>query len=138
MTHPPVRYAGKHDDAYPTFYQFSASEAKKRNHSKVSTGVATTNTNIVNRHREESKGNPLSKPRPEIGRILNTIAAPPDRFVRDVQEATRPMLDQQMADLPQQIRSRPTFTNVGIDAFGPWAVQTRRTIGGAANSKRWV
>ena len=47
------------------------------------------------------------------------------------------MLDQQMAELPQQIRSRPPFTNVGNDAFGPWVVQTRRTIGGAGNSKRW-
>ena len=49
------------------------SEAKKRNHSNVSTGVGTTN--IVNRHREESKGNPSSRPKPEIGRNLKTIAA---------------------------------------------------------------
>ena len=49
------------------------SEAKKRNHPKVSTGFATTN--IVNLHREENKGNPPSKPRPEIGQILRTIAA---------------------------------------------------------------
>ena len=72
-----VRYAEKHDDAYSTFFQFSTmiqSEAKKRNHPNVSTGVATTN--IVKRHREESKGNPPSKPRPEIGRILKTVAAP--------------------------------------------------------------
>ena len=60
----------------------------------------------------------------------------PDRFVRDVQEATRPMLDQQMADLPLD-RSEVglPFTNVGIDVFEPWAVQTRRTIGGAAKLK---
>ena len=43
-----------------------------------------------------------------------------------------------MADLPPE-RSEVglPFTNVGIDVFGPWAVQTRRTIGGAANSKCW-
>ena len=51
------------------------SEARKRNHLNVFTGVDTTNTNIAN-HREESKGNPSSKSRPEIGRILKTIAAP--------------------------------------------------------------
>ena len=49
-----------------------------------------------------------------------------------------PMLDQQMADQPPD-RSEVgfPFTNAGIDVFGPWTVQTRRTIGGAANSKRW-
>ena len=51
------------------------SEGKKRNHPNVFTEVGTTNTNIAN-HREESKGNPSSKSRPEIGRILKTIAAP--------------------------------------------------------------
>ena len=47
-----------------------------------------------------------------------------------------PMLDQQMADLPLD-RSEVglPFTNVGIDVFEPWAVQTRRTIGGAAKLK---
>ena len=48
------------------------------------------------------------------------------------------MLDQQMADLPpDRMEAAPPFTNVGFDVFGPWAVQTRRTRGGAANSKRW-
>ena len=49
-----------------------------------------------------------------------------------------PMLDQHMADLPPD-RSEVgfPFTNVGTDVFGPWTVQTRRTIGGAANSNRW-
>ena len=47
-------------------------------------------------------------------------------------------MDQQMADPPPD-RSEVgfPFTNVGIDMFGSWTVQTRRTIGGAANSKRW-
>ena len=49
-----------------------------------------------------------------------------------------PMLDQQMADLPpDRTEVGPPFTNVGFDVFGPWTVQTRRTRGGAANSKRW-
>lgn len=30
------------------------------------------------------------------------------------------------------------FTNIGLDVFGPWHVITRKTKGGAANSKRWA
>ena len=47
-------------------------------------------------------------------------------------------MNQQMADLPPD-RSEIGFplTNVGIDVFGPCTVQTRRTIGGATNSKHW-
>ena len=30
-----------------------------------------------------------------------------------------------------------SFTNVGFDVFGPWMVRSRKTRGGAANSKRW-
>ena len=45
---------------------------------------------------------------------------------------------QKMADLPQdRITPGPPFTSVGVDAFGPWQVLTRRTRGGAAHSKRW-
>lgn len=45
---------------------------------------------------------------------------------------------QMMADLPEdRITPGPAFTSVGIDVFGPWEVCTRRTRGGAANSKRW-
>ena len=48
------------------------------------------------------------------------------------------MLEQKMADLPpDRAEIGPPFTNVGIDVFGPWTVQTRRTRGGAADSKRW-
>jgi hypothetical protein len=32
----------------------------------------------------------------------------------------------------------PPFTNVGVDAFGPWTIVSRRTRGGYANSKRWA
>ena len=73
-----ILFYSKGEDAYPTFCEFFAmiqSESKKRNHRNVSAGVTTTNTNGVNRHREESKGNPPFKPRPDIGRILKTSAA---------------------------------------------------------------
>lgn len=46
---------------------------------------------------------------------------------------------QHMADLPpDRIEPTPPFTNVGVDAFGPWTVVHRRTRGGCANSKRWA
>ena len=45
--------------------------------------------------------------------------------------------EQKMADLPSdRLSTQPPFTNVGIDVFGPWSISTRRTRGGAANSKR--
>ncbi|XP_061190615.1 uncharacterized protein LOC133198553 [Saccostrea echinata] len=43
-----------------------------------------------------------------------------------------------MADLPaDRLDPSPPFTNVAVDAFGPWAVVSRKTRGGSANSKRW-
>ncbi|XP_069109452.1 uncharacterized protein [Argopecten irradians] len=46
---------------------------------------------------------------------------------------------QKMADLPsERLVPAPPFVNVGIDAFGPWNVVTRKTRGGSANSKRWA
>ena len=47
---------------------------------------------------------------------------------------------QKMSDLPSDriTPGQPPFTSVGIDIFGPWEVVTRRTRGGAANSKRWA
>ncbi|KAG7483457.1 hypothetical protein JOB18_048755 [Solea senegalensis] len=48
-------------------------------------------------------------------------------------------VDQKMADLPSdRLNTEPPFTYVGLDVFGPWAVTTRRTRGGQANSKRWA
>ena len=45
---------------------------------------------------------------------------------------------QNIADLPTDIlEPGPPFSNVGVDAFGPWQVVSRRTRGGIANSKRW-
>jgi hypothetical protein len=43
-----------------------------------------------------------------------------------------------MAYVPKdRITPVPPFTSVGVYVFGPWEVLTRRTRGGAANSKRW-
>ena len=45
---------------------------------------------------------------------------------------------QKMADLPaDRLEPGPPFSNVGVDAFGPWKIVSRRTRGGIANSKRW-
>ncbi|XP_061774720.1 uncharacterized protein LOC133564417 [Nerophis ophidion] len=46
---------------------------------------------------------------------------------------------QKMADIPEnRLSTEPPFTNVGLDVFGPWAVSSRRTRGGFAQSKRWA
>ena len=46
---------------------------------------------------------------------------------------------QTMADLPEdRLTPGPPFTYVGVDAFGPWSVVTRKTRGGSATSKRWA
>ncbi|KAK3109147.1 hypothetical protein FSP39_023951 [Pinctada imbricata] len=45
---------------------------------------------------------------------------------------------QRMADLPtDRLEPSPPFTFVGVDAFGPLNVVTRRTRGDSASSKRW-
>ena len=47
--------------------------------------------------------------------------------------------EQKMADLPiDRLSTEPPFTYIGLDAFGPWTVVTRRTRGGQAQSKRWA
>ena len=47
--------------------------------------------------------------------------------------------EQKMANLPEdRLTPEPPFTRVGLDVFGPWTVVTRRTRGGAAESKRWA
>ncbi|XP_022808943.1 uncharacterized protein LOC111345924 [Stylophora pistillata] len=46
---------------------------------------------------------------------------------------------QKMADPPKaRLTPAPPFSYVGLEAFGPWLVRTRRTRGGAMNNKRWV
>jgi hypothetical protein len=46
---------------------------------------------------------------------------------------------QKMAELPaDRLTPSPPFTFVGVDVFGPWNIVTRRTRGGAADSKRWA
>ena len=47
-------------------------------------------------------------------------------------------MEQRMADLPaDRMEVAPPFTNVDFDVFGPWKIRSRKTRGGAANSKRW-
>lgn len=49
-----------------------------------------------------------------------------------------PLIEQHMADLPaDRTEVTPPFTNVGFDIFGPRTIRSRKTRGGAANSKRW-
>ena len=44
---------------------------------------------------------------------------------------------QKMADIPpERLSLGPPFTSIGIDTFDPWEIVTRKTRGGAANSKR--
>ena len=46
---------------------------------------------------------------------------------------------QKMADLPSvRLEPSPPFTAVGVDAFGPWLIVSRRTRGGLAQNKRWA
>lgn len=46
---------------------------------------------------------------------------------------------QKMADLPtERVTPSAPFSHVGVDVFGPWTIVTRKTRGGAANSKRWA
>ena len=50
-----------------------------------------------------------------------------------------PFVQQKMADLPvERGAPSPPYTHVACDVFGHWEVETRRTRGGAANSKRWA
>lgn len=43
-----------------------------------------------------------------------------------------------MGNLPEcRTKPSPPFTYVGVDAFGPWEITTRKTRGGSVNSKRW-
>ena len=44
-----------------------------------------------------------------------------------------------MSDLPTcRVTPSPSFTYVGFNTFGPWSIVTRKTRGGAVNSKRWA
>ncbi|KAI7789365.1 hypothetical protein IRJ41_003871 [Triplophysa rosa] len=48
-------------------------------------------------------------------------------------------VEQKMANLPEdRLTMEPPFTRVGLDVFGRWSVVTRKTRGGAAESKRWA
>lgn len=51
----------------------------------------------------------------------------------------RPIETQNMSDLPScRVTASAPFTYVGVDTFGPWSILTRKTRGGASNSKRWA
>lgn len=51
----------------------------------------------------------------------------------------RDVEQQKIADLPiDRTQPGPPFTCVGLDAFGPWNIVTRRTRGGVTNCKRWA
>lgn len=64
------------------------------------------------------------------------IHYPPLRNMQETQGETR---DSKMADLlPERLETCPPFSYVGLDVFGPWSVVTRRTLGGAAQSKTWA
>jgi hypothetical protein len=44
-----------------------------------------------------------------------------------------------MSNLPaERVTPSAPFSHVGVDVFGPWNIQTRKTRGGVANSKRWA
>lgn len=44
-----------------------------------------------------------------------------------------------MANLPEdRLTMEPPFNRVGLDVLRPWSVVTRKTKGGAAESKRWA
>ncbi|KAI7811190.1 hypothetical protein IRJ41_011514 [Triplophysa rosa] len=48
-------------------------------------------------------------------------------------------VEQKMANLPEdRLTMEPLFTRVGLDVFGPWSVVTRKTRGGATESKCWA
>ena len=50
-----------------------------------------------------------------------------------------PLIDQRMANLPaDRTEVAPPFTNIAFDVFGPWMVRSKKTHGGAPNSKRWA
>ena len=49
------------------------------------------------------------------------------------------MEEQKMSNLPaEQLNSGPPFTNVGVDVFGPWTINSRQMRGGIADSKCWA
>ena len=66
------------------------------------------------------------------------ISSVPHKCVK-CRKLRRPTEHQKMSDLPScRITPSPPFTYVGVDTFGPWSVESRRTRGGQAHSKRWA
>ena len=67
----------------------------------------------------------------------NTVARELNKCVT-CKKLRGPVIEQRMADLPaDRTEVAPPFRNVGFDVFGHWMIRSRKTGGGAANSKRW-
>ena len=74
-----VRYAEEHNDAYPTFREFSTmiqNQATKKNHLNVSAGSPATSSGAQNRRREENKRRHLPQSGDEVKQALKTKMDP--------------------------------------------------------------
>ena len=70
-----VRYAEDHNDAYPTFREFSImiqNQARKKNHSNLSAGSPARNSCAQNRRREDKKRRHFPQPGDEVKQVLKT------------------------------------------------------------------
>lgn len=74
-----VRYAEEHNDAYPTFREFSTiiqNQARKKNHPNVFAGSPATNSCAQNRRREDDKRRHFPQSGDEIKQTLKTKMDP--------------------------------------------------------------
>ena len=74
-----VRYAEEHNDAYPTFLEFSTmiqNQARKKNHPNVSAGSPATSSGAQNRRREDNKRRHLPQSGDEVKQALKTKMDP--------------------------------------------------------------
>ena len=74
-----VRYAEEHNDAHPTFREFSTmiqNEARKKNHPEVSEGSPATSSGAPNRHRDDNKRRHLPQSGDEVKEALKTKMDP--------------------------------------------------------------
>ena len=74
-----MRYAEEHNDAYPTFREFSTmiqNQARKKNHPNVSAGSPVTSSGAQNRRREDNKRRHLPQSGDEVKQALKTKVYP--------------------------------------------------------------
>ena len=74
-----VRYAEEHNDAHPTFREFSTmkqNEARKENHPDVSAGSPATSSGAQNRRRDDNKRRHLPQSGDEVKEALKTKMDP--------------------------------------------------------------